>query len=189
MWQVAIEIALRAGGDPGRAGMIGSLNPPVSQKPERVIVIETEGWAILDEASKSGFEILLQNLERAGVVVLRRKQHPAIEVLENVIGTATAICDAITRWENRWSHRNLINQNPDCVSERAKATLALAEAMTPDDYRASMLARETAQLCHSDLTPLADAVITVACPGPAPLWLGGYAGPTTGRPPNRRCRV
>jgi len=183
MWQVAIEISLRAGGDPGKAGLIGSLSPPAAQKPERLIVIETEGWAKLDEASKSGFEMLLENLQREGVLVLRRKQHPAIEALENVIVTATAICAAITRWENRWGHRNLFEQNPGGMSERVKSTLALAEAMNPDDYRAALLARETAQLFHCKLASLADAVITFGCPGPAPLWPGDKPGqPLAARP-------
>ena len=55
MWQVAIEIARRAGGDRGYPGLFGPLAPPEAVKPERLIVLETEGWVMLDDASKSGF--------------------------------------------------------------------------------------------------------------------------------------
>ena len=176
MWQVAIEIAQRAGGDRGYPGLVGPSTALAAVKPERLVVMETEGWAKLDEASKTGFERVLEAVQSAGITVLRRKDHQAVETLEQAIGNATAICGAITGWENRWAQRNLVNEYPDGVSERAKANLAKAEAMTPEDYRAALLSRETAQLCHAKLSPLADAVITLSCPGPAPLWAGDVPG-------------
>ncbi|MGD9879154.1 MAG: hypothetical protein AB7F22_24145 [Reyranella sp.] len=48
--------------------------------------------------------------------------------------------------------------------------------MTPDDYRANLLARQQAQLAHAAVASLADAAITLACPGPAPLWSGDIPG-------------
>jgi Asp-tRNA(Asn)/Glu-tRNA(Gln) amidotransferase A subunit family amidase len=69
MWQVAIEIAQRAGGDRGCPGLFGPPTPPVAMQPERLIVLETEGWAGLDDASKSAFERLLESLQRAGVTL------------------------------------------------------------------------------------------------------------------------
>src|SRR6185436_5844967 len=59
LWQVAIEIASRAGGDPGRPGLFGPPATPLAVMPQRLIVLETEGWAVLDAASKSAFEMLL----------------------------------------------------------------------------------------------------------------------------------
>jgi Asp-tRNA(Asn)/Glu-tRNA(Gln) amidotransferase A subunit family amidase len=145
-------------------------------KPERLIVPETEGLAGPDEASKSGFETLLEARQRAGVVLLRRHEHPEVETLEQSIGNAAAVCSAITGRENRWAQRHLVHEHPGGVSERAKANLAKAEAMSPEDYRAALLARETAQLCHTKLAPLADAIVTLSCPGPAPLWPGDVPG-------------
>ena len=43
MWQVAIEIARRAGGDRGWPGLDGPSTTPVPRKPERLIVLETPG--------------------------------------------------------------------------------------------------------------------------------------------------
>jgi len=147
-------------------------------------VLETAGWAGLDDTSKAAFERLLESLQRAGVTLLRRNAHPWIEALEQAISTAGAVCSAITGWENRWAQRNLVDQYPDGVSTRAKRTLAQAEAMrSPEDYRAALLERETAQLCHARLAPLADAVLTLSCPGPAPLWPGDVPGePLAPRP-------
>jgi Asp-tRNA(Asn)/Glu-tRNA(Gln) amidotransferase A subunit family amidase len=183
MWQVAIEIAQRAGGDRGCLGLFGPPAPPAATKPERLIVLETAGWAILDDASKAAFAQFLEHLQRAGVTLLRRKAHAWIEALEHAIDQAGTVCNAITSWENRWAQRNLVDEHPDGVSQRAKNTLARAEAMRPDDYRAALLEREAAQLCHAKLAPLADAVITLSCPGPAPLWPGDVPGqPLAPRP-------
>ncbi len=183
MWQVAIEIAHRAGGDRGCAGLMGPATPPAATKPERLIVLETEGWPTLDTATKAGFETVLDQLRRAGVTLIRRADHKWVESLEQSVADGRAICNAITSWENRWYQRGIVDQNPEGVSARAKATLAKAEAMTPDDYRAALLARQTAQATHAMLAPLADAAITLACPGPAPPWSGDVPGqPLAPRP-------
>ena len=99
------------------------------------------------------------------------------------IANGRALCNTITSWENRWNTRNLVDAHPDGVSARAKATLAKAEAMTPDDYRAALIERAAAQLRHAAVGPLADAVMTLSCPGPAPLWSGDVPGqPLAPRP-------
>ena len=67
MWQVGIEIARRAGGDRGCLGLMGPSTPPAAVKPERLIVLETEGWTELEGADRSAFEALLENVRRAGV--------------------------------------------------------------------------------------------------------------------------
>jgi len=183
MWQVAIEIARRAGGDRGCPGLMGPSTAPAAAKPERLIVLETEGWAELDAASRSAFEALLEGIGRAGIALSRRRDSVLIENLEVAIANGRALCNAITSWENRWNTRNLVDAHPDGVSARAKATLAKAEAMTPDDYRAALIERAAAQLRHAAVGPLADAVITLSCPGPAPLWSGDVPGqPLAPRP-------
>ena len=183
LWQVAIEIARRAGGDPGRPGLFGPSTPPAAAKPERLIVLESAGWAALDAASRAAFEALLQNLRQAGVTLLRRNDHAWIESLEQAINNAADISNGITAWEIRWYQSNLIEQNPQGVSARLKTTVKKAESMSPDDYRALLLDRAVAQQCHATLAPLADAIIMLSCPGPAPLWPGDLAGqPLAPRP-------
>ncbi len=169
MWQIAIEIANRAGGDRGYPGLVGPATTPKAARPNRLLVLEGDGWKILDAASKSAFETLLGRLADAGVEILRRSDNPSYETLETAVEGAGAVCSAITGWENRWAQRNLVNENPDGVSARTQATLAKAEAMTPDDYRAALLARDRAQMAHARVGPFADAMISLSCPGPAPL--------------------
>jgi len=183
MWQVAIEIAERAGGDRGCLGLLGPRRAPSAQKPGRLILLQTAGWQQLDGGSTSAFEALLGGLERAGIEVLRRTDNPLLEKLERAIANAASIANAITGWENRWYQRNLVNENPGGVSERAKAALAKAEAMTVADYHSALIDRETAQTCYAAIAPLADAFITLSSPGPAPLWPGDEPGkPLAPRP-------
>jgi Asp-tRNA(Asn)/Glu-tRNA(Gln) amidotransferase A subunit family amidase len=183
MWQVAIEIARRAGGDRGEVGLMGPSSLPAAVKPNRLVVLETEGWVELDDATKAAFDGVLKQLRAAGVELISRKDHPWVEALERSIANGRATCGAVTGWENRWGQRGIVDNNPAGVSERTKAGLAKAEAMTLDDYRMALLARETAQRLHATLAPLADAAITLACPGPAPIWSGDVPGqPLAPRP-------
>ena len=182
-WQVAIEIARRAGGDPGHKGLFGPAAPPEAVKPQSLILLESEGWAELDSPSRSAFEALMENVARAGVTLLRRKDHAWIEAFEQSISDSNYVCNTITAWENRWYQAALVEQHPDGVSERLKSTVKRAQAMNPDDYRALLLKRAAAQLCHQTIAPLADAAIMLSCPGPAPLWAGDRPGqPLAPRP-------
>ncbi len=183
MWQVAIEMARRCGGDRGAFGLMGPDTLPAAIKPNRLIVLETEGWADLDPATKTGFAQLLSQLEAAGVTLIRRADHPFVEALEKAIANGRAVCNGVTSWENRWYQRGMLDAAPDGISARGQATITKAEAMTPDDYRTNLLARQQAQLAHMAVASLADAAITLACPGPAPLWSGDVPGqPLTPRP-------
>ena len=183
MWQSAIEIAKRCGGDRGSIGLMGPDRLPAAKRPDRLIVLETEGWAELDAATKAGFAQVLRQLEAAGVSLIRRADHPFVEALEKAIANGRAICNGVTSWENRWYQRGMLDAAPDGLSERAKAALLKAEAMTPDQYRANLLLRQQAQLAHAAVASLADAAITLACPGPAPVWAGDVPGqPLAARP-------
>ncbi len=183
LWQVAIEIARHAGGDPGKPGLFGPATPPEAMKPQRLIVIESAGWAATDAATRTAFDRLLESLARAGITLMRRKDHAWIEALEQSIRNASDIANSITAWENRWYQAALVERFPQGVSARLKATVKKAVAMTPEDYRALLLQRAAAQQCHQTLAPLADAIIMLSCPGPAPLWPGDTPGqPLAPRP-------
>jgi Asp-tRNA(Asn)/Glu-tRNA(Gln) amidotransferase A subunit family amidase len=183
MWQVAIEIARRAGGDPGRPGLFGPPTPPAARRPAVVGVMETEGWGALDAASKAAFEQVVETLRATGVTVLRRADHPMLEAFEASLVGVQAMTSAITGWENHWLFRNLVAQDENAISVRSRAVLAAAERMTPEDYRLRLLQREEVRRRHAALAPVVDALIAPASPGPAPLWAGDVPGaPLVPRP-------
>ena len=183
MWQVAIEIARRVGGDPGAPGLFGPAAPPAAERPARLIVMESEGWALLDTASRDAFEAILDQLRAAGVEILHRNQHPWIEAFERSIADARAMTNEICAFENLSTMRSLLAQSPNGVSERMKRRHATGEAMNLDGYRRRLLQREEARRHLAALAPLADALIAPASPGPAPAWAGDMPGqPLNPRP-------
>ncbi len=183
MWRVSIEMAKRAGGDRGSKALSGPAAAPIATKPQRLIVLETAGWAGLDAASKSAFAQFCAQLEEHGIELLRRSNDRAVEHLEQAIANAGEICNRITSWENRWYQRNIVTEHDGGISARAMAVLELAEAMSPQDYELSLLERTKAQLVHGQVASLADAAITLSCPGPAPEWRGDKPGqPLAPRP-------
>jgi Asp-tRNA(Asn)/Glu-tRNA(Gln) amidotransferase A subunit family amidase len=183
VWLGMIEIARRVGGDPGRIALAGPDAPPAAQRPERLIVMETEGWAGLDGPSRAAFEGLLAQLAAQGIAILRRGAHPLIECFEQGVAEARAISAVITGWENRWYQRALLDNHPAGISARGIAALERAEALSVADYQAALAMRAEAQARHARAAPLADAVIALACPGPAPLWSGDAPGqPLAPRP-------
>jgi len=183
VWLAMMAIATRVGGDPGRAALTGPSAPPAAQMPERLIVMETEGWKDLDAASIAAFEALLARLAGQGVSILRRGDHPLIERFEQGVAEARAISATITGWENRWYQRALLDNHPGGISARGITALERAETLTVVDYQSALAARDEAQARHARVAPLADAVIALACPGPAPLWGGDQPGqPLAPRP-------
>ena len=172
MWQAAIEIAIRTGGDPGYIGLQGPNAPPKPIKPSRLIFLETEGWSVLDPKSKEAFGILLSQIESHGITIINRSMSGLVEEFEKAISNASTIANSITSWENHWGHRNLATKSPEGVSQRLKKVLSKAELMTPEDYNNFLLLRRYAREAHKFCAPVADAAITLSCPGPAPLWDG-----------------
>jgi Asp-tRNA(Asn)/Glu-tRNA(Gln) amidotransferase A subunit family amidase len=134
MWAVAIAIATRAGGDPGREALTGPSALPPSHKPAVLAVMETEGWSVLDDASRAAFEQIVAQIAGAGVQIVQRKDDADLEAFESALVGAGALAIDITAWENHWLTRNLVTQNPDGVSARGKRVLDVAARVGVDGY-------------------------------------------------------
>ena len=186
LWQVAAEIVARVGGDRGAAGLAGPMVPPAPRRPNSLVVIETAGWTELDARSRAAFDGILARLRQAGIALLDRRGLPEAEAFECAIIDADPICNAITGWENRWIYRDLADRRPGAISPRAMKVLEQAEAMTPADYRAALAARAEAQARHARLAPFADALLTLASPGPAPVMPEDKPGAPLAPRPNGR---
>ncbi len=176
MWAVAIEVVIRAGGDPGREPLSGPIALPGAHKPSALAVMETEGWSALDDESRTAFEQVVAQLAAAGVQILRRTDSPELESFESALAGAGALAIDITAWENHWLTRNLVAQNPDGVSARGKRVLDVAARVGVDGYRERLHTRALLRDCYGRLADRVDAMIAPASPGPAPLWPGDTPG-------------
>ena len=101
-WQVACEIAQRAGGDPGFPGLYGPLTAPTPSKPQRLAVLETDGWATATPAAKQAFEEASAKLRFAGIALISRHESAKVAAAEEAIHGARELSIAINAWESRW---------------------------------------------------------------------------------------
>src|SRR5439155_19955488 len=101
-WQVAYEIAQRAGGDPGYPGLYGPASAPAAQKPRRVAFVETAGWAAASAGAKREMERALAKLKGAGIELITRQSNAKVAAVETAIAPARPISMRLNCWEFRW---------------------------------------------------------------------------------------
>ena len=169
MWRVAMEIAQRAGGDPGHPGLFGPMEAPEPVRPQALVVMETEAWKDVDAATLRAFERVLAALRGQGVTILRRGDSPQLESFERGIASVRAVNSDICAFENRPAFENIAEQHPGKLSGRAMKVLERARTMSLEDFRARLREREEARQRLIAIAPLADALISLSSPGPAPL--------------------
>ncbi len=183
MWVTAIAIATRAGGDPGRAHLQGPAETPAAHRPLALGIMQTEGWATLDDNTCEAFAEVVSHLAASGIEIRRRESDPAIERFEQAIVGAQKLANSITAWENHWAMRNLVAQSPGDVSTRAKKVLTIAEELGVQGYEDLLRRRQVVRDVHRALATGVDALLAPASPGPAPLWSGDVPGqPLAPRP-------
>ena len=101
-WLVAFEISHRAGGDPGFPGLYGPPTTPTPRKPQRLAVLETDGWGAATPAAKEAFEEALAKLKSAGVTFASRHESEMVAAIEAAIQGARELSMRIMIWESRW---------------------------------------------------------------------------------------
>ena len=113
MWLVAIEIARRAGGDPGRLGLFGPASAAAAAPADDARGDGGGGLATCStSASRAAFEAVVDGLRAQGVTVLRRADHPLLESFEQALEGVQALTGVITGWENHWGIRNARRHQP-----------------------------------------------------------------------------
>jgi Asp-tRNA(Asn)/Glu-tRNA(Gln) amidotransferase A subunit family amidase len=178
MWNVAFEMAVRAGGDPGHPGLFGPLEPPQPVPPQQLVLMETSAWTALDAATRDAFEQVLEALARHGIVVVRRGDSPLVEAFERSLGRAGALNADIAAYESRRSLESIVAQHPGKLSRKGMAKLERGRRLSLQDYRRCLQERDDIRRRVAQLAPLGDALISLASPGPAPVFEPDAARPT-----------
>jgi Asp-tRNA(Asn)/Glu-tRNA(Gln) amidotransferase A subunit family amidase len=171
-WQVACEIAQRAGGDPGFPGLYGPLTAPTPSKPRRLAVLETDGWAAATPAAKQAFEEASAKLKFAGIKLVSRHENAKVADAEDAIHGASELSVAINTWESRWPINTYRARDASKLSTSMLERGAQAEAMTLNDYRRCLKERDKRRATFHKLAAEFDACITLTAPGAAPVGLG-----------------
>ena len=93
-WLVAVNIAARAGGDPGYPGLQGPSDPPAATRPRRLAVLETAGWNAATPEARDALEAALARIAAAGVAIARRGADPELDAIEAAIADAEPLTRA-----------------------------------------------------------------------------------------------
>lgn len=170
LWNVASEVGLRMGGDPGYPGLYCERGYiPGPKKPTRLAVLQTEGWPRVDEPARQAFMKALDKLSAEGVILVNRDEDPNIEALEEAISSAIQVSLDITAWEHRWMVENLAESRPDAIGTFLKRHIDNARSQTLEKYRANLKRRADARRKLQALTQSYDACITLSATGIAPI--------------------
>ena len=176
-WFVAINISMRAGGDPGYPGLQGPPAPPPARRPGVLALLQTAGWEVAAPEARSVFEAAVDVIVDSGIAIADRHADPAIKEVESAISDAAGLTRQINASEGRWPLNTYRDRDPSKLSRSALDRLATAEAMTPADYGAAIAHRQRSREAHACLAGYYDAVVTLAAPGAAPVGLGSTGNP------------
>jgi Asp-tRNA(Asn)/Glu-tRNA(Gln) amidotransferase A subunit family amidase len=176
-WQVAWEIAMRVGGDPGFAGLAGPASAPSPEKPRRLAVIETAGWALATATAKQEMETASKRLAAAGVEIRTRQNDPKVAAVESAIAQARKRSADINAWESRWPLNTYRDRDASKLSDAALERLAQAERMTIDEYRGLLRERVQARARYAELAAEVAATLCLSAPAAAPVGIGSTGEP------------
>ena len=176
-WLVAVNIAARAGGNPGYPGLQGPSDPPAATRPRRLTVLETAGWNAATPEARGALEAALARIAAAGVAIARRGADPELDAIEAAIADAEPLTRRINAWEGRWPLNTYCNRDRSKLSDSALSRLATAEAMTLADYGAALTRRRQIRETFAAFARSCDLAVTLAATGPAPLGLGSTGNP------------
>src|SRR5215471_7041046 len=177
-WQVAYEIALRVGGDPGYPGLFGPASVPAPRTPRRLAFLETAGWAVASPDAKQAIADALARLKTTGIEVLTRQSHAQVAAVEAAIAPARPLSMRINAWEWRWPLNTYRERDASKLSRAMLTRLAEAEAMNIDDYRNDLMQRDKARALYAELAAECDACVSLSAPAAAPLGLESTGDPT-----------
>jgi len=177
-WTVARAIALRAGGDPGYAGLSGPLELPAARKPRRIALLETAGWPDASEAAKQALADARQRLQAAGIDVVDRTLHAATAAVETAITGARGLSMSINAWEGHWPlNTYAVDMDRSRLSRSAQGRLATAQNMTQEQYQDLLAERQRSREVYAALHADCDACLTLSATGAAPVGLDWTGNP------------
>lgn len=167
-WQVAWEIAMRAGGDPGFPGLEGPSAAPAPVRPAALVLLQTSGWDVATGEARAALQEAADKLKESGTEILTRADDPAIENVEIMLQEAMKLTRQINGFESRWPLNACRDIDASKVSKPMLDRLAEAETYTPQQYRRWLERREAIRQAFNELCTLAAGCITLSSPDCAP---------------------
>jgi Asp-tRNA(Asn)/Glu-tRNA(Gln) amidotransferase A subunit family amidase len=176
-WQVAYEIGVRAGGDPGYRGLFGPSSVPAPRKPRRIAFLETPGWRTASPDAKTAMADALVRIKSAGIGVATAQSHEKVAAVAAAIEQAQPLSRRINAWESRWPLNTYRERDASKLSRSMLDRLAEAERMNLEQYRNHLAERDRARAQYAELAADCDACISLSASAAAPLGLESTGDP------------
>ena len=173
VWETASRIALSVGGS-GRVFMQGAGEPLVPAKPATAIRLYTSGWQEMQAPAQQAFDGSMVRLSEAGIRILDRHTHKAIEKLEETLESCLSCALEIVAYEMQWPFRDYVERYGDKIGPRIHEIMGLAQGMSRTHYEGLLEMRRDLQrqISHVAKALDADGFLLPASSGPAPVGLG-----------------
>lgn len=168
-WATAYYISSTAGGDPGHPGLYGEPTLGAAKRPKRLIRLDTLGWANTEDETKAQYEDFLGALSDQDVEIISRRDDPDIEALEQALTTILDFLRPMFAWEMQWAGKVQRDKGEHLISQEILGRIARGEAMTIEDYRNALTAREALCAAFARVKGKADAYVTLTALGPPPV--------------------
>lgn len=170
-WQVAKEIASRAGGDPGHAGLQGPATLPDPVRPLRLAIVRTAGWQVASAEAKDALAHGCDRLAAAGIDLKSEDDDPDLADFETAISNAQGISRQINTWESRWPLNTYGDRDFAKLSRHMRERLQQAEVMSQAEYQVKLAERDRVRAVHAALAERYDAILSLSAPDCAPMGL------------------
>ena len=169
MWIASHCVSRIAGGDPGHPSLAGPPTLPRPAKPDRLIRLDTAGWAATTEETRAAFEDYLGTLAAAGIEIVRRTDDPEIEAYERDLVVLRDVMTLMLTYEGRWPLAMYADRHWDLVSPRVQERVAAGRELTPEAYAEALEWCIAFRARHRTLSGRADGFITLNQVDPAPV--------------------
>ncbi len=173
VWLIAAQISLGIG-SPGYGFLNGAAGAlPVPVKPRRLVVLHTRGWKEIDARSRQAFDAALGAFAKSGIAITTVDHEPRVQAFEDALERDIDGALDIVAYEMQWPFRDYIARYGELIGTRIHGLIKRADTMMPADYSALLATRHAIRAhCRGLLAELdADAFVTLASSGPAPVGL------------------
>jgi Asp-tRNA(Asn)/Glu-tRNA(Gln) amidotransferase A subunit family amidase len=172
-WLTASQISLGAI-SPGHGLLNGaSLEMPQPIRPRCLIWLHTKGWREIDGETDHEFRGLMDVLRERGVEIIDRESDARVAAFEDEIDREVDGAQDIVACEMQWPFADYIARHGAMIGPRIHGLLARADELGPAGYERTLAVRQHVQQQWAELAKavVADAYVTLASSGPAPLGL------------------
>ncbi|MCQ8783598.1 amidase [Mangrovibrevibacter kandeliae] len=171
IWLTAKALVARTGGDPGYPGVTGPEALPAATAPRTLVVLETDGWSRAAPGAREAFASACHRLQAAGVTIVTRGADAELDAMDAAIAQVGSLSDTILGWEGRWPVGGYARTDAEKLHPLTRERIERNRSLTQDDYRAALDDRAALRRRYASLLQGADAVVTLAATGAAPVGL------------------